>query len=559
MGLLRRKLLILDCQTTGTSAARDHLLELGWAWVEPGEENPEAESALFRITAPLPRMVTEITGITREEAEKGMEPAEAFRKFTSSLSLPPASSSGHRILSLAHYAQFERGFLEKLFQENSAANPLDLLCTYRIAQRLFPEAPSRNIRGLAGYLGCELPELRRAADHVRATALIWSRIEKELESRGIHTREELDAWMAEKPRKGEKKEKPKTAFHLSREKRLALPKGPGIYRMLSKTGEVLYVGKATSLHSRVNSYFRGGVSRDPRKLELLARVYDIEVEECASPLEAALLENEEIKRRAPKYNRALRPSTRALAFFDRAFVELSAVQDEAHPLGPFREGSAALELHGFLRGLEQGLLVDVFFDLVTEEALKEGFALFLSKEDLPVSEVPALRRLLAIGMRELRQYLKLKKLAEELEEQLAVTEADTETETEAEQPSEDSADADETEAIITPEEVAEKFTGLAARAAEELRRAKRLGRLLNAEITYETKPEEWHSLSVAGGNILLEKLSASPQVLTTPPSRPWAGLKIDDYDRMSVLLAELHRFPHRVAPLNPLAKENGAP
>lgn len=547
MSLLRRKLLILDCQTTGTSPARDHLLELGWAWVEPGEENPEPESALLRVPAPFPRKVTEITGITPEDSARGMEAAEAHAKFHDSLrSAGPERTE--KVLSVAHYAQFERGFLEKFFQDQSTASPIDLLCTYRIAQRLFPEAPSRNIRGLAGYLGCELPELRRAADHVRATALIWSRIEKELHQRGILTRHDLDAWLAEKPKKSSSpKEKVKTAFHLSREKRLALPKAPGIYRMLSKTGEVLYVGKATSLHSRVNSYFRGGVSRDPRKLELLARVYDIEVQECASPLEAALLENEEIKARAPRYNRALRPSTRALAFFDRAFREVSAVQDDAHPIGPFREGSAVLELFGFLRGLEEGLLVDVFFDLVTEEALKEGFALFLAKENLEDQKVPELRKLIAIGMRELRAYLKLKRMAGELEAQLQGAEPDADADS--------GSVAEATDPTVTPEEVAEKFTGLCARGAEELRRAKRLGRLLNAEIAYEAKPEEWHSLRVAGGKVA----PTSQSVSSSAGAHPWAGLKIDDYDRMSVLLAELHRFPHRVEPLNPVAKENGAP
>lgn len=527
MSSLRDNILILDCQTTGTSVARHHLLELGWAFISDAKEASEVSSVLLKVPEPLPRIVTEITGIKQEEADQGLEGRVAFETFRASLAGPSATA-------LAHYAQFERPFLEKFFTENGQPAPPELLCTYKIAQRLFPEAPSRNIRGLAGYLGCELPELRRAADHVRATALIWSRMVPELEASGILAFSQLREWLSEKPKKQKaetEKKKPQVQWRMSREKRLALPKGPGIYRMLSKTGEVLYVGKATSLHSRVNSYFRGGVSRDSRKLELMARVYDIEVQECGSPLEAALLENEEIKARAPRYNKALRPSTRSLTFFSRDFSSLSLVQDEAHPLGPFREGSAAHELCFFLRGLAEGNLLDIFFGLVTEENFQIGFALFLAREGLDPAVAPSLRHLIAIGMREYRAWLKAKKLAAE------------EKEKEAEPGTEEGIEETEEETEVAPEEVADKFLGLCARAAEELRRGKRLGRLLDSEVSWEAGPERWQCLRVRRGRILVEEAAER-----SPPLHPWEGLKTEDFERMSVLLSELHKFPHRVRP-----------
>jgi hypothetical protein len=60
---------------------------------------------------------------------------------------------------------------------------------------------------------------------------------------------------------------------VDRIKRLEFPNRPGVYRMLSQSGQVLYVGKATSLKSRVNSYFRGQKGRDRKKLEMLAQVW----------------------------------------------------------------------------------------------------------------------------------------------------------------------------------------------------------------------------------------------------------------------------------------------
>lgn len=130
-----------------------------------------------------------------------------------------------------------------------------------------------------------------AAEHAGATAKIWRRLEEELQKEGLSSLEEIDLWLEQR----KKREPVKYEYRLDRIKRLELPDRPGVYRMLSKEGKVL-MGKATSLKSRVNSYFRGQKGRDRKKLEMLAQVWDIEVTECSSPLEAALLENEEIKR-----------------------------------------------------------------------------------------------------------------------------------------------------------------------------------------------------------------------------------------------------------------------
>ncbi len=519
MSLSDCKTLLLDCQTTGTSAARDHLLEVGWAWMETGGSDPEPRSLLLKVPVELPAKVTEITGIDTTHMESALSPAEAFHRFCTEASHPD-------FFALAHYAQFERPFLEKFFSEHQSAPSFEIFCSYKIAQRLFPEAPSRNIRGLAGYLGCEIPELRRASDHVAATALIWKKMVPELENLGLSSPAELKAWLQEK---SARKKKTAMAFQMSREKRLKFPKGPGIYRMLSKTGEVLYVGKATSLHSRVNSYFRGGVSGDSRKLEMMARVFDIEVLECASPLEAALLENEEIKQRTPRYNKALLPSARELVFFSRDFQETSPAQTELHPLGPVKEGGALLELFYFLQERGQENWANIFYDPVPEEMIQEGFGLYLSMIGFDGENTPGLRTLLAFGMQELRALLKT--LPETLEEDEKDEEAISE---EAQEPE------------LSPEVVAGKFYRRSIRAAEELRRSKRLGVLLNAEITYEANAGQWHTLSTAAG-----KISSPGDGRKEPLPLPWAQLGKEDYDRMSVLLSELNRVQYRMRARNP--------
>jgi excinuclease ABC subunit C len=85
-----------------------------------------------------------------------------------------------------------------------------------------------------------------------------------------------------------------------KEKAKKMPKKPGVYFWLDKTGTVLYVGRATSLHSRVNQYFQKNI--DSRIAEMVSLAADIKFEGCDNLLEAIILEAHYIKKYWPKYN-----------------------------------------------------------------------------------------------------------------------------------------------------------------------------------------------------------------------------------------------------------------
>ena len=81
-----------------------------------------------------------------------------------------------------------------------------------------------------------------------------------------------------------------------------LPDEPGVYLFKDGSGEVLYVGKASSLRHRVGSYFTNSTDLGPRKQPMLDRIDQIEVIEAQGDWEALLMEARLIKDIRPRYN-----------------------------------------------------------------------------------------------------------------------------------------------------------------------------------------------------------------------------------------------------------------
>src|SRR6478736_3421209 len=79
----------------------------------------------------------------------------------------------------------------------------------------------------------------------------------------------------------------------------SLPAKPGVYLFRDADGDVLYVGKAKSLRSRVRSYFQRTTDGRPQIQSLPARVEDVEVIVTGSEVEALHLEQNLVKRHRP--------------------------------------------------------------------------------------------------------------------------------------------------------------------------------------------------------------------------------------------------------------------
>lgn len=113
-----------------------------------------------------------------------------------------------------------------------------------------------------------------------------------------------------------------TGPELIAEKVRSLPNAPGVYRMLDKAGEVIYVGKARDLKKRVSAYTKGQ-GHTNRIARMILATCDMAFVQTASETEALLLEANLIKRFRPRYNVLLRD--------DKSFPNILITRDHAFP------------------------------------------------------------------------------------------------------------------------------------------------------------------------------------------------------------------------------------
>jgi excinuclease ABC subunit C len=129
----------------------------------------------------------------------------------------------------------------------------------------------------------------------------------------------------------------------------ALPNAPGVYVFKDRSGGALYVGKARSLRSRVRSYFQPGTSDERAFIAYLTRdLGDLETFVVKNEKEAALLENELIKEKQPRYNVKLKDDKDFLSIRidpSDAWPRLSVVRrpkpDGARYYGPYDSATSA--------------------------------------------------------------------------------------------------------------------------------------------------------------------------------------------------------------------------
>jgi DNA polymerase III subunit epsilon len=519
--LSQLEVLVVDCQATAP-APRGHLLEIGWARVHNTIAHAHARLIALPDGEQIPPAVSRITGICEHTMRSAVDGRHAWRE----LSDQAASLTQQPAPTVTHFARFEQPFLRTLA---AGVFPLDVVCTRDIARRLLPNLPRCSLRALAGYFGRAVGALRRSADHVDATAFVWLELVRLLEKKGVSTWGALHDWLAgtATPTTGRRR-----VWPIPRDVRLSVPHASGIYRMLRTDGSVLYVGKAASLHHRVNSYFRKQNGVPERLLEMLSQARAISFEVTPSPLEAARLEPDEIKQHRPPYNVALTIQDRALWFTSRDLSTRSSQPSPHCPFGPFASAETLDRFGAFARAQRTALTSGSRGP--DDGTFNAGYGLLCTTHpELSRINFSAHAALLRLGTRLWREGRRDRDVDED--------------------------DANETGrglTVWTPEFVQVSLEWLALRVALARRRAIWLTRLFDSSVVWREPDDKCARLIVIeNGEVVLSRTVDANATPPIPPAyrRPVAARReaftLASFDRMRVLTTELKRLTAAGAPV----------
>jgi excinuclease ABC subunit C len=153
-----------------------------------------------------------------------------------------------------------------------------------------------------------------------------------------------------------------------REKAIALPELPGVYLFKDAGGTVIYVGKATSLRSRVRSYFLESRWADAKTGSLARDIAELDTIVVENPREALALEHDLIKRYLPKFNVLLRDDKTypyikftASEKYPRVYFTRRVKKDGSLYFGPYFPAGLARRILHFIH--KRFLLPSCFVDL----------------------------------------------------------------------------------------------------------------------------------------------------------------------------------------------------
>lgn len=312
---------VVDLETTGGSAATSRITEVGAVKLRAGAVLGELQT-LVDPGVELPQSVSALTGITPGMVATA-PPIEAV--------LPMLLEFCHGAVLVAHNAGFDTTFLNAALAR--LAYPLldhPVICTSGLARRLVAdEVRNCKLSTLADFFSCRTRPTHRALSDARATVEVFHGLLERAGSFGALTLEDLIQLtrISDAP-----------LYRARRGLADGLPHLPGVYLFRSGAGEVLYVGKASDLKTRVRSYF--GHDRRRTVAAMLREAEQLDHQVCPTPIEAAVREQRLIERHQPRYNRRGKgpPQPVWLKLTAERFPRLSVVRaeraDAATYLGP---------------------------------------------------------------------------------------------------------------------------------------------------------------------------------------------------------------------------------
>lgn len=321
---------VLDLETTGGSPKNCEITEIGAVKYKGGDLLGTFQT-LVDPGLPIPPSITILTGITQAMVFDAPDIATALPSFLEFI--------GDSII-VGHNVRFDLSFL------NAAATrlgygrlPNNSSDTAALARRLIrQEVRNLRLQSLAAHFRSPTKPNHRALEDARATAHVFHALLERAGSLGVTN---LDDLLQLPTAKG-------SAHYSKIGLTDALPRKPGVYTFRDRSGNPIYIGKASNLRARVRQYFYGDTRRSIANM--MKELHSIDHQVCDSVLEAEITEIRLIHAHRPRHNRRSRPpkSSHYVKVTKEKYPRLSVVRtirdDGLAYLGPFRSKRVADEV-----------------------------------------------------------------------------------------------------------------------------------------------------------------------------------------------------------------------
>ena len=332
-----RKYAIVDVETTGGKASYDRIIEIAIIVTDGIAILSEYQSLVYPERS-IPYHITEITGIDNKMVENAPKFFEIAKKVI---------EHTEGCIFVAHNVRFDYNFIKEEFKSLGYPFNRKRLCTVKLSRSTRPGLRSYGLDNLINHYGLRMANRHRAYDDTYATYQIFKDIVGSMRDSyhiDMLINEGLDASILPKG--------------LNIDQVHDAPETAGVYYMSSAADNVMYVGKANNLKTRLFQHFR---KMSQKSMKLHEYVSKIHYEETGNELMALLLELHEIKRLKPELNKALRRSNYPYAIYHNPNAitdkpKLLAIRNNQKHDKLYRK----LKLYGSkdsaLQGLQNGIL-----------------------------------------------------------------------------------------------------------------------------------------------------------------------------------------------------------
>jgi DNA polymerase III subunit epsilon len=302
---------IVDIETTGGHASANGITEIA-VYIHDGTKITRHFETLINPMQPIPKFITSLTGIDNEmvaDAPVFDEVADVLFELL------------NENVFIAHNVNFDYSFVKHQFKQSGYDLTARKLCTVRLGRKVFPDLPSYSLGNLCRSLRIPIEHRHRAGGDARATAQLFDLMlanGAQLHIDQMLKRSSAEQWLP---------------MNLDKQVIDKLPGKPGVYYFHNNKDKIIYVGKAINLKKRVSSHFTHN-DPDLKRQNFIRHIHKITYRQCATELEAIVLESTEIKRLWPRYNKSQKQPEVKYALYsfedNRGYIRLAIDKKKKH-------------------------------------------------------------------------------------------------------------------------------------------------------------------------------------------------------------------------------------